>query len=394
MTLMTSNSQPTGSDEKMEKLDPGNPGKEITELDVRIFKEITDLAITTQQKARVATPTRVFPSQKFVMAVHWHPEHIPMGLIRQRIDNTFPGKQDELIIPTQHNRLMSYDGQYSGVEVDCYSRGFKRKVQLLLHFKTDKLERADTLKLILNHTFKYRSSQVFELMETLINPKWDDYLQLAAEGTGVNEKVVNFARIHAGKLREQLRQNQSAVSAEIIKNRLVSDYIEAQRALFPDNFINKVQVFVKHVKKIVKDNFSLNYFYRTSEVIEEARSLGGGIVVPHPEQFWPILLCDYDVDGYEVWNPQSQEYTEFLINVINRQNKSMRFGNKKLLLFMGDDTHLSEKIKDPTHIEASKYYRDIGVQPAWEDLSIKQSLIMGDFSPEKMIKHYRDRLNG
>ena len=379
--------------EKLKKSDPENPGKAITDFDARVFEEITNLEISAEQANRVITPTKVFPSQALVMAVHWHPEYIPLELIRLRIENTFPCKKDELIIPTQHNRLMSYDGKYSGVEVDCYSRGFKRKVQLLLHFKSENLERADVLKSILEHTFKYRSSQVFELMDTLTDSRWDDYLQLAAENTGAGEKVVSFARIQAVKLRDLLEQNQPAVNPEIIKNRLVSDYIDGLRALYPDNFINKVQVFVKHVKKIVKNNFSLTYFYRTSEVIEEARSIGGGIVVPHPEQFWPILLCDYDVDGYEVWNPQSQEYTEFLVNVISRQNISRSSRKRKLLLFMGDDTHMSEKVKDPTRIEAAKYYREIGVQPAWEDLSVRRSLIVGDFSREKMIEDYRERLN-
>lgn len=380
-------------DEEREKTDPDKLTREITGFDIRAFEEITNLEISSQQAERVIKPTEVFPGQKTVMAVHWHPEFIPMELVRQRIENTFPDKIDELIIPTQHNQVMSYDGEYSGVEVDCHSRGFKRKVQLLLHFKSEKLENAHVLKSMLDHTFKYRSGQLFELMDTLTDPKWDDYLQLAAEGTGVGEDVISFARVQTGKLRDLLDQYDSAVKQEIIKNRLVKDFIDAQRALYPDNFINKVQVFVKSVKNIVKNNFSLSYFYRTSEVIEEARGIGGGIIVPHPEQFWPILLCDYDVDGYEVWNPQSQEYTEFLVNVINRQNKSRGPDKKKFLLFMGDDTHMSEKIKDSTKIEAAKYYRDIGVQPAWDDLSIRKSLIVGNFSREKILEEYRVRLD-
>jgi hypothetical protein len=380
-------------DDKAKKLDPEKVSEEITDLDVRIFRGVTNLEITPDQAERLVTPLEVFPRQETVLAVHWHPEHIPMEFIRQRIENTFPNKTDELIIPTQHNIIMSYDGKYSGVEVDCYSRGFKRKVQLLLHFKTENLQNADILKSMLDHTFRYRSGQFYEFLDMLINPKWDDYLQLAAEGTGVGESVINFARIQAGKLLAQLEQNKSVVNSEIIKNKLIRDYIDAQRFIYPDNFINRVQVFVKAVKKIVKSNFNLSYFYRTSEVIEEARQFNCGIIVPHPEQFWPILLCDYDVDGYEVWNPQSQEYTEFLVNVINRQNKSRGIRKKKLLLFMGDDTHMSEKIKDPTQIEAAKYYRDIGVQSAWEDLSIRKSLIVGNFSREKIIEEYRERLN-
>jgi hypothetical protein len=393
MTLKTNNSGPAKPDEGLIKSDPVKITPEITGYDIRVFKEITNLEINDRQAEMVVRPNQVFSGQKSVMAVHWHPEFIPMDLIRQRIENTFPDKVDELIIPTQHNQIMSYDGEYSGVEVDCYSRGFERKVQLLLHFKSKKLEKAHVLESMLEHTFKYRSSQLFALMDTLIKPKWDDYLQLAAEGTGVGENVIRFARVQTGKLRRLLEEHDSKVNEEIIKNRLVKDFIEAQRVIYPEDFINKVQVFAKSVKKIVKSNFSLSYFYRTSEIIEEVRGIGGGIIVPHPEQFWPILLCDYDVDGYEVWNPQSQEYTEFLVNVINRQNKSRDIDKRKFLLFMGDDTHMSEKIKDLTKIEAAKYYRDIGVQPAWDDLSIRKSLIVGNFSREKMMEEYRARLN-
>ncbi|MCA1742689.1 MAG: hypothetical protein ABR542_02420 [Desulfonatronovibrio sp.] len=393
MSPKATNMELIKSDDKINKLDPEKVTEEITESDHKAFAEITRLDLNQKQIEQIITPIEVMPRQKSVLAVHWHPEHIPMELIQKRIEATFPNKQNELIIPTQHNQIMTYDNQYSGVEVDCYSRGFQRKVQLLLHFKSENLENADVLKSMLAHTFEYRSSQLFELLDTLIDSQWEDYRQLAAEGTGVGENVINFARIQSNKLRKHLEANEPDISRNIIKNRLIKDYIDALRSVYPDNFINRVQVFIKSVKKIVKQNFSLTYFYRTSEIIEEVRQIGGGIIVPHPEQFWPILLCDYDIDGYEVWNPQSQEYTEFLVNVINRQNKSRGKDRKKLLLFMGDDTHLSEKVKDPTKIEASKYYRDIGVQPAWDDLSIRKSLIIGGFSREKMIEKYKSRLN-
>lgn len=380
--------------EKNRKLDPENISSEITDLDEASFEKVVSTRLSPEQINRIVHPPETFPRQLSVLAVHWHPEYVPMELIRQRIEATFPGKTNELIIPTQHNIIMSYDQHYSGVEVDCYSRGFKRKVQLLLHFRTERLENVGVLKSMLRHTFEYRSSQLFELMDTIIEPRWEDYRQLAAEGTGVGESVINFAMVQTKKLRELLSRNESTIEPETVKNRLLSDFIDSQRPLYPYSLINRTQVFIKAVKKIVKANFSLSYFYRTSEIIEEARHIGCGIIVPHPEQFWPILLSDYDIDGYEVWNPQSREYTEFLINVINRQNKSRNQREKPLLLFMGDDTHLSEKLKDPVQIEAAKYYRDIGVQPAWEDLIIKKSLIIGSFSREKMIQDYRARLDG
>ncbi len=376
------------------KYDPETAMPDITEVDQRVLSEIVCVHITPEEMHKIITPVKQHPNQKTVLAVHWHPEYIPMELVKKRIENTFPNKEQELIIPTQHNELMTYDDKYYGAEIDCYSRGFQRKVQLLLHCRLEATERAGVLRSMLNHTFEYRASQLFELLDTFMDPKWEDYLQLAAEGTGVGEDEVHFARVQTYKLYRLLMEHEKSISRDFLKNKLLRDFVDGQRCLYPDQFINRVQVFIKSVKKIVKANFSLEYFYRTSEVIEEARSLGCGIVVPHPEQFWPILLCEYDIDGYEVWNPQSREYTEFLVNVINRQNKSRSRSQRPLLVFMGDDAHMGEKIKDPTKIEAAKYYREIGVQPAWDDLSIKKSLIIGNFDRQKVMNEYRARLEG
>lgn len=367
---------------------------ELSEADELFFQAITSQNLSPEQLERIVTPLQVHPKQAEILAIHWHPEFIPIDLIRRRIRATYPCATCELIIPTQHNVLMSYDGKYSGVEVDCYSRGFQRKVQLLLHFQTSRLESANIFKAMLEHTFRYRSSQLYAFLDMVTNPKFDDYLQLASEETGVDLEVVRFSKIQAKKLQLLLEKYERRIPQDVFKNRLLRDFIDAQRHLFPEALINRAHVFLKSVKYLVKENFSLSYFYRTSEFIEEARSLGGGIVVPHPEQFWPILLADYDVDGYEVWNPQSREYTEFLINVLNRQNKGRPLGHRQLLIFMGDDTHLSEKIKDPAQVEADKYYRDIGLQPAWDDLTIRKSLIVGNVNRAGIIKEYKARLDG
>lgn len=365
----------------------------LTSADEECFQKVISQTLSPEQANRIVTPLQVLPKQQEVLAIHWHPEFIPMDLIQQRIQATYPSMACELIIPTQHNVLMEY-GDYSGVEVDCYSQGFHRKVQLLLHFRTSRLESATVFKAMLNHTFRYRSSQLYDYLDMITNTKFDDYLQLAAEETAVDEEVVRLARIQAKKLQFLLEEHEQTVPLEMIKNKLLREFINAQGHLFPETQINRIHLFLKSVKRLVKENFSLSYFYRTSEFIEETRALGGGVVVPHPEQFWPILLADYDVDGYEVWNPQSQEYTEFLINVINRQNKSRRGKNRSLLVFMGDDTHMGEKIKEPGEAEAEKYYRDIGLQPAWDDLSIRKSLIIGNASRGRIITEYKSRLDG
>lgn len=368
---------------------------ELSPWDEEVFLRITSRVLDPVQVERLVTPTKVLPRQTEVPAIHWHPEFIPMDLIRRRIEAMYPCMEHALIIPTQHNELTSY-GDYTGVEVDCHSPEFQRKVQLLMHFKTDRLQSpsADVFKSMLEHTFTYRSSQLYAFLDMITNPRFEDYLQLAAEETAANEEVVRFCRVHAAKLQLLLDEHQANLAPDMFKNKLIREFVDAQEPFFPDVLINRAQIFLRTVKLMVKENFSLTYFYHTQEFIEEARSLGAGIVVPHPEQFWPILLADYDVDGYEVWNPQSNEFTEFLVNVIHRQNKNLARGQRPLLIFMGDDTHMGEKIKDPVQADADKYYREIGLQPAWDDLSIRKSLIAGNASRRKTIEEYKARLDG
>ena len=124
--------------------------------------------------------------------------------------------------------------------------------------------------------------------------------------------------------------------------------------------------------------------------------MGAGVVIPHPEQFWPILLADYDVDGYEVWNPQSQRYTEFLISVLYEKNRRRGNHERRMLVFMGDDTHMGEKTL-PTQNgngggNGAKALREIGLQPAWDDLSISKKLIVADMDRARVIQEYSARL--
>ena len=217
-------------------------------------------------------------------------------------------------------------------------------------------------------------------------------LQRAVAETGASEDLVAGVRVQAGKLRRLLEAGESFTPPEAIKNKLVRNYFDALRERVDGRVIQRAQALLTAVKRFVKEGFSLDYFYRTSEIIEEARSLGAGIVVPHPEQFWPILLADYDVDGYEVWNPQSQEYTEFLINVVTRKNRSRRQGDRPLLIFMGDDCHMSEKLKEPALQDSEKGAREVGLQPAWDDLNIRKSVIIAGVTRRKLIDEYKARL--
>ena len=365
---------------------------EISSWDQEQFKRIVSTELTPAQREMVADPGTSYPRQNEILAIHWHPEWIPEELTAHRVAALYPNAGKRLIIPTQHNQILSWNG-YSGVEVDCYSSGFNRKVQLLLHFKTEALGEANVLRSMLEHTFKYRTGQMFEFMDTITQPALAERMERAAMDTGSSEEVVAFVRFYIARLRRLVEMNLADTPPAMIKNKLLTEYVDAQRGRHTDLMVNRSQLLLKAVKAIVKGYFPLSYFFRASEVIEEVRSLGGGVVIPHPEQFWPILLADYDVDGVEVWNPQSREYTEFLIRALTNQNKSRPSGRRRMLIFMGDDTHMSVKLKAPGQVEPSKYEREVGLQPAWDEVAVRKSLSLAGASRSQVIDEYQARLN-
>lgn len=365
--------------------------EEVTDDDRSLFLRVVSQELTAEQLERLMHPRHVYPQERVVLATHWHPEFVPMNILRKRVDAMFPNRRVELIIPTQHNQLMEWD-DYAGVEVDCYSRGFNQKVQLLLHFRRERLEHAAALRAMLEHTFRYRSSQLLEFIDTVTRDR-GGRLDRAARETGADTELVAFVRLYVRKIEKLLEEHMDALPADAIKNKLLRNFFDALRGRYDETLINRSQAFLKAVKEVVKERFSLSYFYRTSEVIEEARALGAGIVVPHPEQFWPILLADYDVDGYEVWNPQSQRYTEFIIDAVVRKNR-VRGSSSQLLVFMGDDTHMGEKVKDPRFQDSEKGGRELGVQPAWADVFIGKKLASARLDKASVIMEYRARLDG
>lgn len=375
--------------------DPMNPAvwdPAVSEQDLALFERVVSTDLTDEKLAALAVPDLTFPAQRSVMAVHWHPEFVPMGVIGQRIGHMFPNMSESLIIPTQHNEIMEY-GEFSGVEVDCYSHGFNQKVQLLLHFETGRLAKAHTLRAMLRHTLTYRASQLFDFMHTITAPL-EDRVEQAARETGADLDLVEFVRHHVTKVQRMVEDRHETLPGDALKNKLLRNYFDALRPQHDDDLIDRIQTYLSAVKAIVKRHFPLRYFYRTSEVIEEARALGGGIVIPHPEQFWPILLADYDVDGYEVWNPQSQRYTDFLITAVGRANACAGPSARRKLVFMGDDTHMGEKVKDVSARNAEKANREIGSQPAWDDMEISKRLILSGMSREIVIREYCERLLG
>ena len=370
---------------------PGTISDEITPLDRELFFRVVSVDLDPVQIRRIVSPETVFSCQKAVLAVHWHPEFIPLDLIRKRLNHLFPLQETTLVIPTQHNEIMDYDG-FSGVEVDCLSRGFNQKVQLLLHFKSDRLKGAHTLKKMLSHTFQYRSSQLSDFMDTIVRPR-SQRIQEAAAKTGADNGIMDFVRLHVEKIQCLMKQHRQTLPPQSMKNKVLRNFFDLLRPLHGDPWIDRVQTYLTAVKKIVKAQFPLTYFFRTSHFIEETRGLGGGIVIPHPEQFWPVLLAGYDVDGVEVWNPQSRRYTDFLVSVIQGANERRGKKERKQLIFMGDDTHFGEKIKDPLTRDPAKFQREIGVQPPWDDSAMVRKLARGHAGREQVIQAYRERLS-
>jgi hypothetical protein len=365
--------------------------EDITDEDERIFWETVSTDLDEEQRRRIVTPPEVFPHQEDLLAVHWHPEFVPLDLIEQRIRAMFPNAHNALIIPTQHNVLLTI-GEYSGVEVDCFSTRFNQKVQLLLHMTADRGARASRLVSMLAYTARYRSSQLFDMLDTIVKPD-KRRIEAAVEETGADKETIKFCRVYTKKLMELLDRNLEKVPPLSLKNKLLRDWFDALAPAYGDRAIRRAQSYLKAVKLIVKAEFSMKYFYRTVEIIEEARGLGARIVIPHPEQFWPILLADYDVNGLEVWNPQSHTLTDFLISVVVRTNSKHPPGHRRMLIFMGDDTHLGEKVRPPALQVKSKAGREIGVQPAWDDLDTRKNLIIANMDRADVINEYRERLH-
>ncbi len=356
------------------------------------FKELFSSDLTEEQAKLISFPSHIYPEQKEVLATHWHPEHIPFNLIEKRLKKLYPNSEKEFIIPTQHNELLTW-GEFSGVEVDCFSPEFNQKVQLLLHFSAEKVKSAHTLQVMLAHTRQYRIIQLFDFLSAFTKPN-EEYLKQAAKKTGIEKQTIEKSILLAKKLEKIIQDNIDDIPENMLKNKVFRDFIYLHKEDYTKQVFSHLCLFVKTVKEIVKSHLDLEYFYITNEIIEEVRGLGGGIVIPHPEQFWPILLADYDVDGYEVWNPNSHRYTNFLISAVRNQNKNRPEG-KEILIFMGDDTHFSAKISPEGIAEKNKdakSMREIGLQTAWEDINIRKNLLRFGSTKARLIDDYISRI--
>ena len=362
--------------------------RDLDETSWRLFDQLTSAELSAEEKLLAARPDRTAPEAERFLAVHWHPERAPLELVRQRLDTAFPRARDFLVIPTPHNQVAVF-GPYAGVEADAYDRGYGLKIHLLIHFPADRLPKANVLLDMLNRTYLYRARQLLEILDLLAGPS---FFELPGPPSGkAGPEARSLARFCAVRLKELVEQSGliGTPRDELLKNRLLPDFMTALAGANPR--LPLALEVAKAAKKKVKAAFKPANFYSPREIIEEARALGAGVVIPHPPYFWPALMDDLDVDGWEVWNSSTPRHAEFLTRALARANEA-RGSRRPLLVFMGDDTHLSAKYRPPR--DGEKDGREIGFQDPWSDPDLARLLAETGQSLAGTLAEYRGRLGG
>ncbi|MDR2945328.1 MAG: hypothetical protein LBV79_01080 [Candidatus Adiutrix sp.] len=360
--------------------------------DWRRFNQLTSVELSEEAKALAARPGRTAPEAREYLAVHWHPEWAPLELIQTRLNLAFPHAENFLAIPTQHNKVMSL-GPWAGVEADVYDRRYGQKVQLLIHLPASRLARASAFLGMMEHTYNYRARQLMDILARLAEPDKAVRKAQADLQCSLSDEGIAMARFYAVRLRALIEQSGilGGPRDEMLKNRLLPDFMAASTPPKQADLLGQAVIFAKAVKKIVKADLRPEKFFSPQEVIEEDRSLGAGVIIPHPPLFWPILLSGLDVDGWEVWNPSSPRHTLFLLEAMQRANESRKKA-RRLLAFMGDDTHLSAKITPEPGDEKDSARREIGFQPPWTEPDVAAALKDSGQSLTNTLNEYRARM--
>jgi hypothetical protein len=362
--------------------------KDLNEEDFRIFNALTEIELTPEEEEAAISPTEINPDERKVLALHFHPEWVPMGLIQKRLRRAFPAADHFFAIPTQHNAILPL-GPFSGVEADVFSRSFGLKIHILIHLKTEKLEKAHVFTSMVKKTFEYRGLQLLDILSQIADP--DEATLKEIKKMGFHEESVSLAQFYASKISAMVEESgiTKTPKAEMLKNRLLTDYIERKATNLDPARLDRLLSLVNHIKKLVKARLNPDMFHTPEEIIEEARSLGAGIVIPHPPQFWPALLDTLDVDGWEVWNPSTPNHIHFLIDCLKRRGKIKR----PLLAFMGDDTHMSSKIRPEVVSDKGGSGREIGFQPPWAFPDVQAALKEAGQSRERTMEEYLSRIS-
>ncbi len=375
-----------------ERFSAGAAAQGVTEKDWAAFRRLTSIELSEEERRLAAVPQREAPEAEEFMALHWHPEWIPLELIEARLAAAFPAARNFLAIPTQHNKALRL-GDWVGVEADAYDRDYGQKVHLLFHFRAEKLPKAGTFLKMMERTYNYRAHQLVDILNRLAAPD-ESWAALSFSKKAIQPEAARMASFYAIRLRALIEMSGALGSErdEMLKNRLLSDFMEARLKPKHEALMEQALLYIKAVKKSVKAELKPEAFYSPRELIEEARSFGAGVVIPHPPAFWPILLSDLDVDGWEIWNPSTPDHAIFLAEALERANSGRK--KRRLLVFMGDDTHMSAKIRPDLLDKKAARRPEIGFQDAWREPLLANVLKRSGQSRANTLNEYRARLMG
>jgi hypothetical protein len=348
----------------------------------------------------LSLPEQTYPGQDGIMALHWHPESVPLEQITRRFRCLFPDAREWLLVPTEHNRLVSIDG-YCGVEVDCRHRG--AKLQLLLHFHGDHPSGDPAFLTDLDHTRAYRARQLDRLLTALTQAEGRPGREQAAlEATTVlpgpsdgqpaaRMGILAWMERESGQLLSLLDGDECPRDASHRKNKLVRDWLLTRLGGASHPAAPFVLEVLRTIKEQVKADFDPEWFLTAEHWIGRTRALGGTVTLPHPELFPAMLDGGLELDGVEVWNPQSCRRSVELLEDLVSGRIPGRAGLPVLPTF-GDDCHLGEKRKPESLRDAEKASREIGVQPAWDWPAVERILDHAGWRRVPLVREWKKRL--
>lgn len=199
----------------------------IGQSDWQHFNRLTSVELSNDEKIAASRPNLTAPVAREYLAVHWHPEWVPLEFIEERLKTAFPQADNFLAVPTQHNKVMAI-GPWAGVEVDVYDRRYGQKVQLLIHLPVDRLPQATAFQAMIEHTYNYRAHQLMDILNRLASPEGLSKIKDSLK-CSITDPAVKMARFYATRLRAMIEKSGiiGGNRDEMLKNRLLPDFMTA-----------------------------------------------------------------------------------------------------------------------------------------------------------------------
>ncbi|MDR2612170.1 MAG: hypothetical protein LBG06_04840, partial [Deltaproteobacteria bacterium] len=257
---------------------PGRGGEPVPG-DWEIFRSLTSTELSPEEREAALQPDSSDPQEEICFAPHFHPEWVPLGLIEERLKKAFPAERRRFAVPTQHNVIDSL-GPWSGVEADVWSRECGMKIQLLVHVRRERVagRGGSAFRDMIERTFRYRELQLLEILALARHP--DQGTQRELDRAGFAEADRATAARYAARLSMMIEVSgiASGPGAVMLKNRLLTDYMERGARGEDLSRLDRLLAMVNLLKARVKSRLDPDRFHEARELIEEARSLGAGIV--------------------------------------------------------------------------------------------------------------------